>query len=50
VGQTRRFCTIAYHEDDFGGRTGLERAKQRFKIAAAPGNGHGYAHRHGGGR
>jgi len=50
VGQTRCFRTIAHHEDDFGRRTRLESAKQRLEIAAAAGNGHGYAHRHGGGR
>jgi hypothetical protein len=50
MGQTRRFGTIAHHEDDVGGRTRLESAKQRLEIAAAPGNSHGYAHRHGGGR
>jgi hypothetical protein len=50
VRQARGIGTIAEHEHDLGGRTRTQRAKQRLQVAAAARNGHGYPHRHGGGR
>jgi hypothetical protein len=48
--QTCRFSSIAQNQDNFGGRTRPERPQECLEVAAAPGNSHGYAHRHGGGK
>jgi hypothetical protein len=47
--QARGIPSIADHEHDLRWRTRVQGAEERLEIAAAPGDGDGYAHCHGGG-
>jgi hypothetical protein len=43
-----RVGAVAQHQHHAGGRVGPQGPQQRFEVAAASGDGHGYVHRHGG--
>ena len=49
-GERGRVGAIAQHEDHARRRIRSQRPEQRLEIAAAPGDGYGHVHRHGGRR
>ena len=48
--QSGRLGPIAHNQYDLGRRAGPQGPEERREVATAPRNGHGYAHRHGGGK